>query len=240
MSSPCRWFWMLALALPLVVAGCGETVKVIQIPGGGTGTGSGGGAWDPIPTENGSLSCDAIVTSLTAGAPCESNETCGQGGRCITTSAGSRVCAQVCFPEDDSCDTCSATEECTRLLDPSGQVVRFDLNSDGTPETIAGACQSREVVGDRGLFETCSEADGACQSGLVCVQATGASAGTCLQACEGACDNFEGVLPTCSATTLDTDVCIIACSTDADSELPACPAGLTCTDVAMGNQACLR
>lgn len=238
MTTSTRWMLVLTLGLGLFAFGCGDDVTVIDVPGSEAGSGGGAG-WNPIPTEGGSLSCDAIVASLTAGASCESNETCGQGGRCITTSAGARVCAQVCFPED-SCDTCGEGAQCTRLLDASGQAIRFDLNSDGTPETIAGACQSRAVVGDRGLFETCGAADGACQSGLVCVQATGASAGTCLEACDGACDNFEGVLPACSSSTLDTDVCIIACSTDADTELPSCPSGLVCTDVAMGNQACLR
>lgn len=228
--------YLVALLAVLALVACGDDTTTIN-GGGGGGSGSdggnGGGMTEPLPTTGNSTSCNQLVRSANVGLACDSNAACGQGARCVTGQDGASACRQICFPEQE-CATCSATEECVNLLGSDGQALRFDLDSDGSAETVAGACLSREVVGNQGLFDECGLDQGACADGLACLQLSGRPTGTCFQECDGACNPFSGVTPICSGSTTDSDVCLISCNAE------PCPGGLECVEVAMGNMACMR
>ena len=225
----------------LAVAACGGDEIVINAPGtgsgSGTGEGTGGGTPEPtplLPTTDNSTSCNQLIRTTLVDQACDSNLACGAGGRCVTQSTPeAAACAQICFP-DQGCETCNPDESCVRLLTDNGEPVRFDLDSDGTAETVAGACQTRVVAGPQGAFDPCGLDVGACAEGYTCIQREGRSTGTCFEVCEAACNPFEGELPVCSGTSTGQDVCLFACN---DGE---CPGDLACVEVANGNSACMR
>jgi hypothetical protein len=190
-----------------------------------------------LPTLNCSTSCDAIVPTTSVGLACESNLACGQGGRCARLNAGGpATCAQVCFPEQ-GCETCGGEEQCVELLDSAGVPVRFDLDNDGTAETIGGTCQSPDAVtGPQGSYDACGVAEGACDDDLECLRSDARTVGTCYPTCTGACDRVGDRLPVCSGSTAGPDICIIDCTGAPET----CPEGLECVAVAMGNSACMR
>lgn len=230
--------YILACVAVLALVACGDDDPVVP-GGGGGGNGSGDsgtnsdGTVSLLPTLNNSTSCNQLVRSTLTGSPCQDNATCGQGARCVLDGDGQGFCRQICFPDQD-CDTCSSSEECVDLLGTDGNPLQFDLDSDGSPETAAGACLSREVVGPQGLFDPCGLEQGACAEGLTCLQLEGRPTGTCFEECENVCSPFANATPVCSGSTAGTDVCLFACNTE------PCPGDLECVEVANGNSACMR
>ena len=109
----------------------------------------------------------------------------------------------------------------------------FDLNLDGLPDVVGGACQT-SAVGDRTEFESCGD-DGVCAEGLSCLTLPGRPTGTCFAQCESTCAPFGVFEPRCSATTTESRVCLIECA-----GVAGCPEGAQCVVHARGNLTCVR
>lgn len=200
--------------------------------------------------------CARIPAADNVELNCTDSRLCGDGGVCVQPIGGDLpACSQVCFPEPPAAsdvpdgfypqgwdtsfggcgNSCPEGQTCATLLDDAGNPRLFDINVDGAPDVVGGACQSG-AVGDRGAFASCGD-DGVCGEGLRCLTLPGRSAGTCFPECDGVCQPFQTYPARCSATTAGSEVCLIAC--EPTSPAP-CPVGLECVETAQGNFTCLR
>jgi hypothetical protein len=194
---------LLSLAL-VALAACGDDATS---PSGDTGVDV--GTDGPAPD-----SCEGVVIAASTGEPCGPTEGCAEGAECAAAEGtDGAVCLQGCRP--GVCETvCEAGEACLPFATEPSQ----------------GVC-ARPPEGQRQAYETCSEAVGACASGLQCiVAAAGAEEGVCLPACvDGACAPEAGRDGVC-LVTLEPNTppsrCLPTCSAaGADDE---CTGGLTC------------
>lgn len=195
--------------------------------------------------------CELVPAGANDGLVCLEADFCGNGGLCIESiGAPQPTCAQVCFPptpEDfvpppgwagpfDGCPAaCPAGDVCAVVLSDAGAPVVADLDLNGDPDVVVGACQS-DAIGDRGPYQSCGE-DGVCAEGARCLMLPGRAVGTCFPECDEACAAFDSYEARCSATSAEARVCLIACE---PGDPAGCPAGLECTPNASGRHTCVR
>ena len=205
--------------------------------------------------------CSLIPAAENVDLPCQDNDFCGGGGICVqppgtesTEGSGAAApegaCSQVCFPEPPEdfeppaewdasftgCgNSCPGSQTCATLTGEGGAPILLDLNLDGVPDVVGGACQS-DATGDNGPFEACGS-NGLCQAGNVCLGTDGRESGTCFPTCTETCDAFESYTARCSVTSADESVCLIACEV---GNAASCPQGLECVLNARGNPVCVR
>lgn len=248
---------MLRATLPTLLA-----ATFLALAGCGDDTAAAGSGSSPVVLPNhaevmadGTLPddlCAIIPAAENVELLCNDSQFCGDGGVCVQPiGAVQGQCSQVCFPAPpdglsglpegwdssfEGCgNSCPEGEVCATLLDADGNPRLLDLNVDGRPDVVGGACQSG-AIGEQGAFAACGDA-GVCGEGLSCLTLPGRDTGTCFPVCDGVCQPFQTYPSRCSFTTASDQVCLIAC--DPSAAAP-CPAGLECVETPQGNFTCLR
>lgn len=182
-------------------------------PGSDTGVADAGDTTPDVTTED----CTGVVVASSTGATCGGVIPCGAGLQCsrLDTDTGTEgTCRQVCVPE--TCESvCADGEQCVPLNESPG----------------TGVCAA-PPTGERGAYETCSDADGYCSAGLSCVVGSmGATEGVCLPPCvDAACPPVDGRGGQCVIVVGqppdDVRHCAPSCSAlGADDE---CPGAMSC------------
>lgn len=195
--------------------------------------------------------CTRIPAADNVELLCTDNDFCGTGGICVQPPGGIQgQCSQVCFPEPPEdliapqgwdptftgCgNSCPGDQICATLTDAEGAPLLLDLNIDGTPDVVGGACQGAGS-GSNGAYEACGDA-GLCAEGNVCLGSPGRDGGTCFPTCTTTCEPVDSYTARCSLTSAGADVCLIACEI---GNAASCPQGLECVLNARGNPVCVR